>query len=70
EDLDQFNTLIIDPAPDALLRVFLYIELADEYREIPQPSIPAFDRTGFTVVEWGLYSFNSVFNVERTTDFR
>ncbi|MGL1904407.1 MAG: hypothetical protein OCC49_19895, partial [Fibrobacterales bacterium] len=37
EDLDRFNTLTIDPAPDALLRVFLYIELADEYREIPQP---------------------------------
>ncbi|MGL1900633.1 MAG: hypothetical protein OCC49_00765 [Fibrobacterales bacterium] len=66
EDLNAYNTLNISPTPDALLRVFLYVELVDTYREIDKPLIHPFERTGFTAVEWGLYSYNSVFNVDRT----
>ncbi|MGL1934105.1 MAG: hypothetical protein OCD01_03765 [Fibrobacterales bacterium] len=66
EDLEEYNTLHVTPTPDALLRVFLYVELVDFYKEIPAPTIAPFERTGFTAVEWGIYSYNNVFNVDRS----
>lgn len=46
-------SLMIDPAPDSLLRVFLAIRPVDEYVEIEAQRFERFERVGFTVVEWG-----------------
>lgn len=45
--------LTITPTPDALLRVFMVYKPLSEKREIPEQVLPSFERTGFTVVEWG-----------------
>ena len=45
--------LEITPAPDSLLRVFMTWKALDAPVEIPEQQLPAFDRTGFAVVEWG-----------------
>ena len=45
--------LSITPEPDSVLRVFMtYIPL-EEPVEIPEQKLEAFERNGFTVVEWG-----------------
>ena len=45
--------LTVTPAPDSLLRVFMTWKPLTEPVDIPAQELPAFDRHGFTVVEWG-----------------
>ena len=45
--------LIVDPAPDTLIRVFMAWYGSDNYVEIPEQKFTAPIRRGFTVVEWG-----------------
>lgn len=45
--------LMVDPAPDTLIRVFMAWQSADEYVELEKQDLTAPERTGFTVVEWG-----------------
>lgn len=45
--------LKITPEPDSVLRVFMAYQPLDEPVEVPAPEILSFERTGFTVVEWG-----------------
>lgn len=45
--------LIIDPAPDTLIRIFMAWQAADEYAQLPEQELTAPERIGFTVVEWG-----------------
>lgn len=45
--------LTVTPAPDSVLRVFMAWMPLESPVEIPEQSLPAFDRTGFAVVEWG-----------------
>ena len=45
--------LAIDPAPDSLLRVFMAWKGLEEPVEIEPQKLDGFERTGFTVVEWG-----------------
>lgn len=45
--------LSICPEPDSILRVFMAWTALDAPVEVPAQSLPAFARTGFTVVEWG-----------------
>ncbi len=45
--------LTIEPKPDSLLRVFMAWKALDTPIEIPAQELHGFDRTGFTVVEWG-----------------
>ncbi len=45
--------LTITPEPDSLLRVFMAWQPLDGQTDIPPQDLPAFDRNGFTVVEWG-----------------
>ena len=45
--------LIIDPQPDTLIRVFMAWYGSEKPVEIPEQSLAAPERTGFTVVEWG-----------------
>jgi len=45
--------LEITPAPDSLLRVFMAYYAADAEVEMEPQELKAFERQGFTVVEWG-----------------
>ena len=45
--------LTIAPEPDSLLRVFMAWRPLEAPAVIPPQDLPAFDRAGFTVVEWG-----------------
>ena len=43
----------IQPEPDTVIRVFMAYKPLDHYQEIPEQSLSAPERSGFTVVEWG-----------------
>ena len=45
--------LEIQPEPDTVIRVFMAYKPLDHYQEIPEQSLSAPERSGFTVVEWG-----------------
>lgn len=45
--------LEITPTPDSLLRVFMVYQPLEAPVEVEAPEIAPFDRTGFTVIEWG-----------------
>lgn len=45
--------LTVTPEPDSLLRVFMAWKPLEAPLEIPEQELPAFDRSGFAVVEWG-----------------
>ena len=49
----QAAQLMIDPAPDTVIRVFMTWQVASEYKVIPPQELTAPQRQGFTVVEWG-----------------
>ena len=43
----------VTPEPDSMLRVFMAWKALESPIDIPAQDLPAFDRTGFAVVEWG-----------------
>ncbi|MCL1853818.1 MAG: hypothetical protein FWF88_12490 [Peptococcaceae bacterium] len=45
--------LIVTPAPDSMLRVFMACKPLDEPLEVEEQTLAPFTRSGFTVVEWG-----------------
>ena len=45
--------LTITPTPDSTLRIFMAWKALDEPQEITEQILAPFERTGFTVVEWG-----------------
>ena len=45
--------LTVTPAPDSVLRVFMAWQGLDAPVELPEQELPAFQRQGFTLVEWG-----------------
>ncbi len=45
--------LTISPTPDSVLRVFMTWQALDAPINIPSQELSGFERTGFTVVEWG-----------------
>lgn len=48
--------LSVEPSPDALLRLYMYfmpLDFSDVNVELIEPEIKPFQRSGFTVVEWG-----------------
>ena len=45
--------LTVYPAPDSLLRVYMTWQALDAPIQIAAQILPTFERTGFTVVEWG-----------------
>ncbi len=60
EEYDRAAPLEITPAPDTLLRVFMVWQAAEEFVDIPAPTLPpAPERNGFTVIEWGGTEWNS-----------
>ena len=53
DELQNKNTLIIEPKPDSLLRVNIDIKKVDKEINIKKQELPTFNRTGFTAIEWG-----------------
>jgi hypothetical protein len=54
-DIEPLITLTIEPEPAEILRLYYVIsgvDLVDRY--VPEPEIPSFHRSGFTVCEWGV----------------
>jgi hypothetical protein len=45
--------LNITPAPDSLLRIFMTYVPLEEAVDIQPQQLTTYERTGFTVVEWG-----------------
>ena len=45
--------LTVSPEPDSVLRVFMAYKPLDKAANVPAQQLPAFERKGFTVVEWG-----------------
>ena len=45
--------LTVTPTPDSVLRVFMTWKPLEKPVNIPAQTLPAFERHGFTVVEWG-----------------
>lgn len=45
--------LTVTPEPDSLLRVFMAWKPLDTPADVPPQDLPAFERAGFTLVEWG-----------------
>ena len=50
---DDSAKLDITPAPDSILRVFMAYKPLDKPIEVPEQVFQPFERSGFTVVEWG-----------------
>lgn len=53
EEYTDTARLEIVPEPDRLLRVFMVYEPLEEWIEVQEQELQSFERTGFTVVEWG-----------------
>ena len=45
--------LTVTPAPDSILRVFMAWQPLEAPVDIPAQTLPAFERHGFALVEWG-----------------
>ena len=45
--------LMVEPAPDTIIRIFMAWQSTDKYVELDNQELTAPERTGFTVVEWG-----------------
>ncbi|EKD90504.1 MAG: hypothetical protein ACD_31C00002G0003 [uncultured bacterium] len=52
-NLDYIEALKINPEPDSIIRVSLYFEPLDSFKEVSEPNIVTPKREGFSVVEWG-----------------
>ncbi|MBE5785043.1 MAG: hypothetical protein E7330_04510 [Clostridiales bacterium] len=45
--------LTVTPEPDSVLRVFMAYQALDAWVEVETPILRGFERSGFTLVEWG-----------------
>nr|MBC8384589.1 hypothetical protein [Candidatus Cloacimonadota bacterium] len=53
ESINYYVELEIVPPSETTFRFRFFFEGCDNFEELPEPEIPAFERTGTTVVEWG-----------------
>ncbi len=53
QERNLFSPIHISPAPDSLLRVAIHVKKVDKKVSLPPQTLKPFQRTGFTVVEWG-----------------
>ena len=53
EAYTQAAKLTVEPAPDSVLRVFMTWKPLKQPVDIPAQTLPAFERHGFTLIEWG-----------------
>lgn len=59
ERIDKAVSLEVFPQPDAVLRLWFYVELLDYPKEVLAPDTPGFRRFGFTVIEWGVLDIDA-----------
>ncbi|MBR3998376.1 MAG: hypothetical protein IKI93_08550, partial [Clostridia bacterium] len=53
ESREKYNHLHITPVPDSLLRIAIHIRHSDEFVHVEEQILPAWERHGFSAVEWG-----------------
>jgi len=53
DELNKLAPLKVTPKPDSIIRVFLDFAGLDKPVSIAPQVLPSYDRSGFTVVEWG-----------------
>ena len=53
EELNDYMSLDINPAPDTLIRVFMEYKPLDDYKKVKEQHLNKVVREGYTVVEWG-----------------
>jgi len=53
EQLNENEPLTISPQEDTLIRVRLYFEALDTFKDVQPPTMQTPQRNGFTVVDWG-----------------
>ena len=53
EAYTEVAKLTVTPQPDSMLRVFMAWKPLENPVDIPAQTLPAFERCGFSVVEWG-----------------
>jgi hypothetical protein len=55
-EIDQVISINFSTSPDKILRLFYLVKGSDNKPiiELEKPIIPAFERTGFYVAEWGV----------------
>lgn len=53
EERQRYNKLIIEPAPDSLLRVSIHVKKVDGKPKIKEQQLSSFERKGYTTIEWG-----------------
>lgn len=53
EERQRYNKLIIEPAPDSLLRVSIHVKKVDGKPKIKEQQLSSFERKGYTAIEWG-----------------
>ena len=49
----QMAKLTVTPQPDSILRVFMTVQGLDKPIDIPTQTLQPFERSGFTLIEWG-----------------
>ena len=62
ENYEELAELKITPKPDSILRVMMLFKALDKPIEIEKQEFKQFERTGFTVVEWGEEKLNKLFD--------
>ena len=53
EDYTESAKLTVTPTPDSVLRVFMAWKPLEKPVDVPAQTLPAFERQGFTLEEWG-----------------
>ena len=53
EEYSNYAKLEITPKPDSILRVMMIYKALDKPVEIKEQQLKQFERTGFSVIEWG-----------------
>lgn len=54
QDVDRLIELNVSPTPQSVLRALFVIRPLQQTITIPEPRVETFERSGFTVVEWGV----------------
>ena len=53
DDYEEMAKLIVTPEPESVQRVFMTYKALDEWTEVPEQKLTPFERSGYTLIEWG-----------------
>lgn len=63
EDYNKYASINVDPKPDHMFRVCMLWSKANEKIPVKEQKIETFNRSGFTVIEWGGSQINNTDNL-------